>query len=337
VFLAYPDVTVGVARTVDSEVQSAVEDARQRAISAMRGSVATGSGAPLGFAPDSDFDATFAALGYAPVMTKAPPPPASTGVVTTFFGTGTYAYEHQTGFAQGINLANDMRAWGGLGGVDYTIPVSPTSSVVIGFLGGQTDAHISLPAGLSTAIRAPTAGGYIAFVNGSFSTDLMYTRSWYSSDGAALIPGVPLSTATSSDITAGNAQYNFNLDNGWYVQPTAGFTWTRLAESFGLADIEIMRLQAGAIVGTSFTQGGVTIQPSLTGLAYSDVSYTGGNAVGAPPIPSDERQLWGKAIAKINVIWSKSFSTYAQGEIHGTSGTENIFGYVATAGFHYSW
>jgi hypothetical protein len=255
------------------------------------------------------------------------------GIQAAVWGSGTYDYEHTTGTFNGLNIGSNSRAWGGLGGVDLTIPGVNNGTFLVGFLGGETDISISTPTGISTKVRSPTAGTYIAYIVGNFSTDLSYTASWISSNATTPIAGITVPTANSiSNNFAGNMQYRFNLANNWWLEPTAGFTWTYTALGNDLPNQEILRVQGGGRAGTSFRWGAVTVEPSFTGLAYSDVSVTGGIPNGAPPVSTDQGQLWGKVIAKFNFVWSQNFSSYIQGEIHGTNGTENTTGYVASVG-----
>jgi hypothetical protein len=146
--------------------------------------------------------------------------------------------------------------------------------------------------------------------------------------------GILLTRTISSNVTA-NVQYRFNYTNNWWWEPTAGISYTQLVEDMGLPDQETDRWQAGARAGTSFMWGSTKVEPTFTGLAYSDWSIKGGVFPGAPPVSTDQGQVWGKGIAKFNFVWTQNFSGYVQGEVHGTNGVENVVGYVGTAGLRY--
>ena len=84
--------------------------------------------------------------------------------------------------------------------------------------------------------------------------------------------------------------------------------------------------------------GSVKVEPIFTGLLYSDVLASGGGQIiGFTPVAADQGQLWAKAVVKLNFVWSQSFSTYLQSEVHGTDGTEKVVGYVGTAGLRWTF
>src|SRR5207253_1103491 len=101
----------------------------------------------------------------------------------------------------------------------------------------------------------------------------------------------------------------------WW-EPTGGFTYTIASTNHVLPDVETWRIQGGARVGTTYRWSGVPVESTVTGLLYSDVSVRGVPA----GTPTDEGQLWGKVIGKMNFSWSPKFSTYIQSEFHGTDG-----------------
>ena len=61
------------------------------------------------------------------------------------------------------------------------------------------------------------------------------------------------------------------------------------------------------------------IQPSITGLVFSDLVIRGAEVPGQST-PTDEGKVWGKAIGKLNVVWSKALQSYIEGEVRGTRG-----------------
>jgi hypothetical protein len=77
---------------------------------------------------------------------------------------------------------------------------------------------------------------------------------------------------------------------------------------------------------------GIRVQPTFTGLAYSNVSVDPGGVAVAIPIPTDEGQLWGKGVAKLNFVFNNQFSAFIEGNIRGTNGTVDAIGYGGLVG-----
>ena len=260
----YADPSSITSNAVQTQVQSAVEDARERAFD-IRLSAGTGAptvtGGPIGYAADSvapfggnspfgDLDpAQFNALGYADLPTKKAPTPTPPPTVTfTSWGTGTFDYENISGTFQGNNIASTSRAWGGLAGADWTVPLANGAYFLGGLLGGDTFISISTPNGVSTLVRAPTVGGYAAYLVGNVSLDALYTSTWIGADST-----VPMSNSirqnSLSENVAANLQYRFNFENKWWVEPTVGSSWTYTYEGMNIPNEEILRLQGGIRAG----------------------------------------------------------------------------------------
>jgi hypothetical protein len=106
-----------------------------------------------------------------------------------------------------------------------------------------------------------------------------------------------------------NVHYRYNFSNNWWLEPTAGASWVRDVESMGREDMNVWQVKAGTSAGTSIMWGHTKIEPGFTALAYSDVSVTGGAAKGGPQIMTDQGQLWGKGVAKLNYVWLRNFSS----------------------------
>jgi hypothetical protein len=352
--VAFVDPSSITSNVVQTQVQTAVEDARERLFDRRDADTAAhaGTGAPIGYAPDSaspyganspfgnlDYTAQFGALGYADLPTKKAPTPTPTPSPVTFaaWGSGTFDYENVSGTFKGSPLANTSRAGGGLVGADWTVPLSNGAYFLGGVLGGDTFMSIASPGGVSTWVQAPTVGAYAAYLIGGFSFDAMYTSTWIDADST-----VPFSSSVKQDSVSqnvsGNFQYRFNLEKNWWVEPTVGSSWTYTFEEGNIPNEEVLRLLGGVRAGTSAMWGNVRVEPVVTGQVYSDVvARGGGEIIGFTPVAADRDQLWGKGIVKLNFVWSQNFSTYVQSEVHGTDGIQKQIGFVGTGGLRWSF
>jgi Autotransporter beta-domain len=142
-------------------------------------------------------------------------------------------------------------------------------------------------------------------------------------------------------IVAGNLNYKFDVMT-WWVEPTAGAAytatvWDDASRFFGFEDGHSWRLQGGVRVGTTFDWNGVKVEPTLTGVAYSDVEIQGGTvaaAAGGALVPTDQGKVFGQGIAKLNFIWNASVSSYLEGEVRGREG---VLGAAGRLGLRYTF
>jgi len=155
--------------------------------------------------------------------------------------------------------------------------------------------------------------------------------------------GLPTLTLGLTNYTsAGNINYRFDLAHNWWIEPTAGISytstrWDTPSKILGMQDGETFRVQAGSRFGTSTVWGKTTVEGSVTGLAYSDVAINGGSlavAVGAPLVPTDQGKVFGQGIGKLNFIWTPQISSYVEGEVRGRDG---VIGYAGRIGARYSF
>ena len=124
--------------------------------------------------------------------------------------------------------------------------------------------------------------------------------------------------------SAFNVNYKFST-TPWWWEPTVGFSytstvWDESAHALAFQDGHTLRIQGGVRVGTSFDWNGVTVEPTLAAMAYSDVEIRGGTvavAVGQLIAPTDEGKIFGQGIAKLNFIWNRNLSSYVEGEVRG--------------------
>jgi hypothetical protein len=322
-----------------------------------------------------EFDAAFGALGYAPTYAKAPmytkAQPLESGIESAVWANGHYENYNQAGtYAAGCANcfgSNDIglhsQTWGGLAGADWTWTLPSETYWTFGVFAGATSTFLSAPTGATATTTAPTAGVYVMYFKGDFSADLTYTAAWMNNTNSdantsvtipiglntapcistklnpctATTTATALATVSMMDHLEGNLHYKYDLSNNWWWEPTVGFAWMYEVENLGLVNMETWRVQGGAKTGTSFMWGNVTVEPTVTGLVFSDVSVTGGFAPGQPLLENDQGQVWGKGIGKLNFIWSKNFESSIEGQVYGTRGLETVIAYKAELGLRYKW
>ena len=107
--------------------------------------------------------------------------------------------------------------------------------------------------------------------------------------GGALKGGLPLFTGpinAAGDIAENNLNvlsnvyYRFDIGDGYWLEPTAGFRYSYTAYGdnaalFGLENGELWRIQGGTRIGTGGIYNGYYWSASLLGLLYDDVSIRG--------------------------------------------------------------
>jgi hypothetical protein len=272
------------------------------------------------------------------------------------WGQSSISGQNQSGLFNGSDIGSVSRTWDGLAGFDITRSLSSGGTLTYGLLGGDSYTLSSIPTGATSNTRSLTAGLYLVYATGNFSADFNYSSSWMSNGGkdvntVTVVPfgtgGAQTATTTTSSTARGtvtmaqdydaNVHYRYNLSNNWWLEPTAGASLVHDVESTGLEDMNVWQLKAGTSAGTSFMWGRTKIEPSFTALAYSDVSVTGGTVKGGSPISTDQGQLWGKGVAKLNYVWTRNLSSAISGELYGTRGTETSIGYKAGVELRYAW
>ena len=296
--------------------------------------------APLGYANDGS---AWNALGYAATnanggpFLKAPPKPPEPAAVWSVWGQGFGDNETRNATVNGLDAGRTTTTFGGVGGIDVTIPrVGISDAIVFGLLGGDTRSHVHNADGSTADVSGPGAGAYGMVVIGKFSADSVFKADFFGLDETAGGVTLPLHLV---NLTSANNIY-YKVDRGsWWVEPTAGMTYTHTAWdaaslATGLTDGEQWRWQAGARVGTSFMWNGVSVEPTLTALAYDDFSIRGGTIVSAvaPLVPTDEGRIFGQLIGRMNFDWNKNFSSYVEGEVRGRN---DVLGVAGRVGLRY--
>jgi outer membrane autotransporter protein len=132
--------------------------------------------------------------------------------------------------------------------------------------------------GSTARVDGPGVGLYTIYANGGFSTDATFKADFFDLNRSAA--GVPdLGLRLTNFVTAYNLNYKFDM-KPWWLEPTVGFSYTSTmrdgaSKSLGFEDGHTVRVQGGIRAGTSYDWNGVTVEPTLTAMAYSDVEMPG--------------------------------------------------------------
>jgi Autotransporter beta-domain len=223
-------------------------------------------------------------------------------------------------------------------------------------------------------LTGPSAGLYATYFNGGFSTDVSLKVDALSLNEnfdnwlTLFAPGVNVtdgiislgpnatfdrqalvlsggSTHLLNATVAANVNYRFDLQNNFWIEPTAGVQYTNStyasdAANLGLADGDLVMVQGGARFGSSLFWNNVRMTTILTGLAYDDVLVKGGFIAGGPFLANnilaqaDEGQVRGRGILALNFDFGQGISSFVQGEVRGGKG---LFGAGGKAGVRYQW
>ena len=324
-------------RVIQNVIQNILQDVRDQIQS--RQLVAPPSMRRLQFTGDDagNFSASenpFEALAYAKApYTKAPPAPPLP----------TYMY--------GLNLVGSGD-WSRTAGIT-TSSAGLTGSADITKIGvfSQTDAFTVVFTGSGIWSDAPglrsdtgVGAGTVAYVNGDFSGDFTIDGTW--TRARMIAAGVVTSSTDSTGVSyAPNVHYKIGLGNNWYVEPTAGVTYTQVfTANFGTQTGDSTQVSGGARFGGDTSWNGVRVQPSLTLEAFSIVEQTtsvGAVGPGLPPgvagsvgtgVPTGA--VGGRASGKLNVLWTPTFSSFF--EAHG-SAISSTDAYGVSAGLRWTF
>jgi hypothetical protein len=114
--------------------------------------------------------------------------------------------------------------------------------------------------------------------------------------------------------------------------------------NFGMKIGDQTELHIGDRVGFETKWMGFTVQPSLTGSIFRIVGVTGAGVGGIPggapgvAVPGAGALVVGtvgyRGSAKVNVIWTPNFSSYAEAHCMAAVGTDTC---GAQAGLRYTW
>jgi len=274
---------------------------------------------PLGYAGNSKRSNPLAAMAY-----KAPPA-ASTGpsFATWVQGLGDWEHDDAASADDVGHLASTYAAQGGFDATWQNLSKAG-DALVVGFVGSYTSAYVGYDGvPTTTKLRGPGVGLYETYVNGGFSADLTAKADFLGlvEDFADIVPSATLNVINAG--ASGNVQYKKELMGGGFVEPTAGFSFTRTmfgagADALGLTDASTLRLQAGARWGTTWTSNGTSVEPSLKALVYSNViadgaSSTNNAAIGI--VPTDQGKIRGEISPDLNLDFGNGASATLTGSV----------------------
>lgn len=314
--------------------------AKRDALGGLPGAVAPASPSvsARGYAP-SEFDNIPGLTSYAPAaarnhpLSAVPAPVIATGPTWATWIEGLGDWEKRNPL-NSLDVGRTQSTYSTHAGVDATWanPFAGGDYVVAGLVGNYTSTHVDLT-GLPASLRleGPGGGFYAMYLNGGFSADTAVKIDFVNlkEDFAGLVAeGFTLTTVGNSiDITnagfAGNLQYKNKY--GWgFIEPTVGFAFTHTmfgnnAAAMGLQDASTLKLQAGARFGGSFMVNGVSIEPNLGLLAYSNVIADGTTlaVLGAqtPDPPTDKGLVRAEVNPELNFGFDNGYSAYIRGSV----------------------
>jgi hypothetical protein len=278
-----------------------------------------------------------------------------------------------------LALTGESRATlgGVLGGVDATWRNAwlGNDGIILGALTGYVSSDVRLtttsissnPANvgngssiLNAHLQGPSAGGYLTYFNGVFSGDLTFRADFLSlsesfTDVLAFTAniGVPAVQSAFSGVgstrlinytTNGNLNYRIPWTMVSWIEPTVGVQYTQSdyatsAAALGLSNGHLVKVQAGARYGFEYIWGPAKVTTTITGLAYEDVTVSGGfiqnvafgnNAL----IINDQGLLRGQGILAFNLAYTNGISLFAEGDVRGG---KDLFGAGGKGGIRVTW
>ena len=144
-----------------------------------------------------------------------------------------------------------------------------------------------------------------------------------------------------------NIQQKILLSNVSWIEPTVGLRYyiadyDSNAAALGLAEGHLLRMQAGARLGTQFLWNNVVVTPILTGLVYGDPIVSGfavtdavflGTAGGVASAAT-QGKVRGQGIGAVKFDYGNGLSSFVQADIRGGS---DYYGYGGRAGVRFVW
>jgi Autotransporter beta-domain len=288
--------------------------------------------APLGYMP-ANLDDGSSALSYTNRSNQSNPlanfnalaQPAVTGPTWATWGQGFGDWEHQSA-VNTFDLSHQTSTYGVQSGVDGTWQgLTPEGgALVAGVVGSWMSSNVTF-SGSATSLRltGPGIGLYQTFVQGNFSTDLTTKFDFLqlTEDFGGGTPSNLLGLTNAG--VSGNIQYVVKLDKTYFMEPTAGFSFTRTifdggAAAIGLQDASTLRLQLGARWGASWEMNGVSVEASVKTLAYSDVIAQGtalaSDFIGTGIVPTDQGLLRGLVAPELSICLPENYTVTLTGE-----------------------
>jgi Autotransporter beta-domain len=272
------------------------------------------------------------------------------------------------------NTTRTQKTTGQVAGTDLTYRRSSNGfpeTLQIGVLGGHNDTNSRFKdtantSGASQRDEGGYLGGYAVYQVNRFSLEAMFKADFFQHSSSAVTAkaftcaGNQLLVAESAaDLvqysvrtgsveqqnytTSVNAAYRFDLGSRVYLEPTVGVRYTYSNYGSGAADLnlqngDILRLQAGARLGTSWQHDGYNWSASLLGLVYNDVMIRGYslNPDGLPSsvlyVDQGKFRALGQLSTKVDV--GRGLSYNAQADVRGG---QDVVGVGGRVGARYEW
>jgi len=250
---------------------------------------------------------------------------------------GFYDRESRTGH-DGFDDGRTTNTSGVIGGVDYQFNkvFSRNDVYLFGVLTGFTEGRVKADSLARTHVEGPSVGIYSVYVTGGLSVDFNSKIDFLSVDQSTSFSA--FSADLKNYVTAANVNYKIYAAGGW-VEPTIGtiYTVTKWDDGFGALDGHSVRVQGGLRFGQTLNWGRVVVEPTLTGLLYSDIVIDPSSPTNTPP--TDEGRLFEQAIFKLNFDFGQGLSSSVEGEVrHGDVGSgSHVVGAAGRLGVRYQW
>jgi hypothetical protein len=302
----------------------------------LQGTVGGTSSRISGYAASS-FDDDMEALGFAgqsqqsnplqaPVVYKATPVATPATPVWGAWAQGLGDWERDNPLSV-TDVGRFTATYAAQGGLDRTWQsvMASDDAVVIGIVSSWTSARSNFENTPTIMhLMGPGVGVYSQYVKGGFSTDLTTKFDFLrmTQDFAGLGPDTSIGLTNAG--ISGNAQYKFAWAAKNFVEPTAGFSFTRTifgggADALELQDADTVRLQAGSRFGTTWDANGVSIDSSIKALVYSDVIAQGtsiaGTALTPTVSPTDEGLVRGELDPEMMFALADGYSMTLSGKL----------------------
>ncbi len=304
-------------------IQQQLFDARDE----IRRTGSTSSTPAIGFAEETD------ALSYnkssdksnpLAMAVKAPAAPPEwaikPGLWTQFFGN----WDTRSGSTGGAGFNQFTNTYGWQSGLDGLVRnvFRSGDALLAGVVASWTDSLVTFDSFLTRArVYGPGVGLYGTYLSGGFSTDMTVKGDFFDLNETDTSVGLADRVGLSNLTVSQNVQYKWDLQHNSFVEPTAGYTYNRVsfggdAAVLGLTSGDVVRLQGGARVGTTFDWLGVQFEPYVLGLVYDNVVETGTplSTLGVTGL-TDEGLLRGQFDVDLDMDFGHGWTSFVRGEV----------------------
>jgi opacity protein-like surface antigen len=151
-------------------------------------------------------------------------------------------------------------------------------NVHLGTTAGYLSSHATDSSGGSSDFQVPFLGTYLVATHGRFFADIMVREEFYSANLTNPTVGLFGQQVGANGLSvAVSSGYNFALANNWFIEPSAGFIWSRtnvdsfnvsggavangIVSSYSTAPIESEIGRLSLRVGTTIASGNMIWQP----------------------------------------------------------------------------